>query len=1077
MASMAWEGAPPREVTRVYHLTYLAQRSHPYDPQTQAPLLKRSFLKSIEIEGRCGITESPGGQPPFFFTCPRLPPVTFSYEPGPIIGPTSFISKVQRNGTTVPPKLDSLNSSTLLDINGDGLPDVVQFSRVYAPPSDYLDYDPRKLFGYVNIGLDSSYRVSFKHVCMDPGASGSLGTVRFWNPATEVSNFLSDLDGATVLGRWADAQALWSTTDYGPVRTKLVQAEPEFCKEAETDPNYEAWAWVTSAAPWLQSGALSGKNSPATHWFGDIDGDGYPDNLNRVLSNPVGPAEGLELAKPHFTRQYPRGNKRIASGRAALVPFDSLFQLNAKANSPAPAERIQGEDRRYVLVDVNGDGLNDLVTFERGSIRLLEFGSVGIVVRPGDSRGRFECNEDLDDTPISFPYFRHCEAKPDASYPWLTRGYVPKLIDTPVGDYDAGDDDPYNVHEWRLVDGNEWYMHDVTGDGLADFIVLSVMEQPIKRLAARLWVNEDGKNFRCVDPTNHCLMAFFLDDTRYSYVGDEAHRVVFADMDGRGRDGLVLLTLDGIYFATAVSHPVGIRPGTRPGLLTKIDNGRGALTTIEYATTAQLAQKAAEDGRPWATYAPVPLTVVRRVSTQNIPTVSASTSAPFLIDRSVTYDYRDPAWDPWYRRLAGFRKTRIATSSYYDVTEITRWFGPCQQPRIAACRTPDDNADEGQSGQVIRVDRFTPFSASAGWLSSTLYFYQTNPISKGSDGGASYTYAYKTEVYSYETDVAVQPGKTGPFGNGDSIEDPPEQDGRVVLTTARGMDSRGNITGTSSLGREGKDKGIETTTNFECDAAWRCLAKSVSTKWIVTSQSSAQYERAFRFSYEDGLLKSIEGYLDKAPALQRRHEDDADIADQPSGASTSGWITLERYGHDKLGNITSFERAGQVAACREIDFERNYGRYPSFVKVYKTGGCKGEFLSAKLEYDTGFQALIERDTFNGSQSIAKLDPFGRVAKLREGTGAYGALTTTVSVEYSDEGPAGWRRIKTTVAPGTTHEGITVYNGLSEPVLQYERGYKAGGDPEDWRGLAWIERRDPTGRIRVFLAPGRKVRTL
>lgn len=195
--------------------------------------------------------------------------------------------------------------------------------------------------------------------------------------------------------------------------------------------------------------------------------------------------------------------------------------------------------------------------------------------------------------------------------------------------------------------------HDVTGDGLADFIVVSVSQNG--GLVARLWVNEDGKNFRCADPTNHCVMVVFIDETRVAFV-NEPHRVVFADMDGRGRDGLVLLTKNGIYFAMAVADPV-VSAGRRPGLLTGIDNGRGAITKIEYVTTAELAKTAADAGKPWKTYAPVPLTVVRRVSTRELPLPGAGpTPAPFSISRLVEYDYRDPAWDPWYRRVSGFRK-------------------------------------------------------------------------------------------------------------------------------------------------------------------------------------------------------------------------------------------------------------------------------------------------------------------------------------------------------------------------------------------------------------------------------------
>jgi hypothetical protein len=156
VSSMPLEESGPREVTRIYHLDYLATRSHPYDPSSQAPLFGHSFLRSIQTEGRCGTSEDFLGHAPTSFGCPRLPPVTFTYEPGTIHGGSALVSVVQSASSNAPSKpavLDTLSSATVLDINGDGLPDIVQSWRTEAPPTDYVDYNVRALFGYINLGF------------------------------------------------------------------------------------------------------------------------------------------------------------------------------------------------------------------------------------------------------------------------------------------------------------------------------------------------------------------------------------------------------------------------------------------------------------------------------------------------------------------------------------------------------------------------------------------------------------------------------------------------------------------------------------------------------------------------------------------------------------------------------------------------------------------------------------------------------------------------------------------------------------------------------------------------------------
>src|SRR5262249_11229235 len=111
--------------------------------------------------------------------------------------------------------------------------------------------------------------------------------------------------------------------------------------------------------------------------------------------------------------------------------------------------------------------------------------------------------------------------------------------------------------------------------------------------------------------------------------------------------------------------------------------GMGATTEFQYDTIQHLDLEAARLGAPWTHHSPAVIPVVTKITTRNtVPTTGTSPEAvqqPYYIHRSVEYQYRDPAWDPWFHKALGFRKVRIRTGIDQGVTEITRWFGPCQR--------------------------------------------------------------------------------------------------------------------------------------------------------------------------------------------------------------------------------------------------------------------------------------------------------------------------------------------------------------------------------------------------------------
>ena len=134
-----------------------APKSHPSDPRQQVrryhleyeTLLQRSYLSSIQMEGRCESVENEPPPPtkltwypgielrqdlllPGDTSCPRLPKMTFQYN----TPSTQTLGVAEIAGLWRWP-LDRwrLDAATLIDVDRDGLPDLVTHLRGDRPLS------------------------------------------------------------------------------------------------------------------------------------------------------------------------------------------------------------------------------------------------------------------------------------------------------------------------------------------------------------------------------------------------------------------------------------------------------------------------------------------------------------------------------------------------------------------------------------------------------------------------------------------------------------------------------------------------------------------------------------------------------------------------------------------------------------------------------------------------------------------------------------------------------------------------------------------------------------------------------
>ncbi len=1027
VTSADWDAVRPRQVIRSYKLEYLTGRSIRYQTG-EAPLHRRSFLKSILLEGRCEFREDAGGVFPEAADCTSMPLVTFKYEG--TTGNSAFGGLIVKSISPDPTMaqrnavLPYLNSATLVDFNRDGLPDVVQsweaepvcfgkpgYVRVRFPldggrallqcvnaNAETVIRSTQPIVGWLN--TQSTLQAQFSYQCMDAG-DGKRGTLPWFireglPPANKprLASFLAGQGAASIVGSYGDGSLIWGAGEasFRPFRATRTTADAAFCATPNESP---AWRWETSSfdqQSWPKEtgilGLEEGINGP--RWYTDIDADGLTDQLGSATGISVNAY--LDSATPFFTRRIGAGDRYNNGTGPAQIPFyapGEPISVVPKVGAPAGT--------RFFYADVNADGLVDLAYFP----------PVGpMVVRPGDGRGNFRCVPSKE--PLGCAGDEYLASTPD-SPPWSPAGGA----------------------AWNQR--FERYLHDVTGDGLADILIFRDDTNPQLSGVIQLWVNVDGHTFRCYDTATAvpCIAGRIVDSI-HSVTTFGPHRVQFADMDGNGKDELVLLTQMGVGVS---EFDVGrvLTASPRPGLLTSIDNGVGATTDVEYKTIAAMMS---QDEHDWRTVAPAAGIVVTKLRTHNDPTQTSKLLDPLRLDRRTTYSYRDAAYDNWSRSLVGFRQVDVKAGDQPAVTRTTYWYGPCQQPSIVqACLDGSDDDPQGPiTGLPVRVDRIVPGAdpyAASKILSSTEYFYEVRTLfDRNRDVRTGFLVG--REVREYDASKPFGDGPTGSGGGGDIIVHSPVQAGVVPVAENSRFDDNGNLVMHRSLGRSrdgvntgisspasldpvavvwfGSDSGYDLPGPYKCDPdLWICYQGAVTYTTDRGADHGYQTLRRERFGYtRQGDLAFEEYWLNPAyPHLARRHADGAEVAPLPSGlTSGSGWRRTMGYSFDETyGGIKLEVRSGEPTQCTTYDWDPAFRQLVAVTSEHFSG-CSGNALVKRTDYDRAFATVALAVDQTGQITRVQLDPFGRPVNidLPMPDGALGATTSSISFAYIDAKP-------------------------------------------------------------------------
>lgn len=1127
VSSKTWSNAADRELVRAYVLEYFAERDVP-GAAGQAPLWGTSSLKSVRMEGRCGTSEV-NGHVPDPSGCNALPATTFEYQAAELT--TGVAKRSPLTGASGMDGLPYVISSAVMDVNHDGLPDIVQawpqnfthgpthvyylecnsYGRTYiitdaplgqaqlvcneppasdgTPGESTILRSARAQRAWMNGGSTPSGNLGFEHNCLDAGYSSIIGTPTYYQirqtdpgsgsvPARNTALFTQF--GAEAMGDWGDASLLWSIADWrgfqiepstregycnepGPDCEPAPGSITDFCPEASTNPNQKMLRWRRSS----DGGWAKYPPRPTTekhYGLVDVDGDGYAD----VLTDAVTPAYnlGFEHTGIRFSRKISRLESMpgVYDG-PALVPF---------AVSPPGASSIASKSHQYVAyADINGDGVVDLVTADDplgDSDKIPQ-------VRPGDGRGGFECNLADDITcqvagngswlGSAFHLF-----SPDSGVPWRQpwplQSYVPYL---------------------GIAGSYTHFFHDVTGDGLADLIAYQPRQDqfdPASVGRLKLWVNVDGRTFRCANSADCVVGTITGDDQPSSFGNGATYRVVFADMDANGTEDFVLLGEHGVwhfsFLAVAPVPAVGPR-APRPGLLTRIRNGVGAETEIVYQTSQELESEFTDTDpqsfrAPWINHMPQVIPVVTRIATRDSRLVNGGPAVePFRIDRATHFEYRDPAYDPWERSFKGFGRVRAIGPSG-DVKETWFWFGHCQAgPLIGSCIHGSDEDDEKAiSGAKVRVDRFIPGGGERPehWLSTTTYVHSNNssfiePLGTNPDRKVVLSQISQTDEYLYDTDEPVNP----PSGIGvPTLPQPaPTQSGSAHLRTDTSYDAAGNTRVVMEYGRltpngAPSDSRIRTTAfppTERCHADWACLSTGVEVMENPEAQDQAILRHLqFGFNTTGDMVDVWADLLyphGSEPSLNRDLTPYGTAA--PSTASTAaGPRHLASFVVDEYGNTVATHGESGTQACTDVRFEREFLQFPESTSQFVGAGCTGLELVTQYAFDRGLGLPSATFFPNRRMDITEYDEFGRLSAVYAPAPDGGPYATELAAQmvHHSETLTSWTETRRRVDTDAYLMSIEIFNGLGEHVLGFDNADTVA-DGAPWVLRNWTERDD------------------
>lgn len=608
-------------------------------------------------------------------------------------------------------------------------------------------------------------------------------------------------------------------------------------------------------------------------------------------------------------------------------------------------------------------------------------------------------------------------------------------------------------------------LEDVNGDGLADFL-------KVRFNAIDIYLNVDGVGW-----TERHVIANAPPNSSIT------NRVRLTDVNGSGTPDI--LWGDGHDYKF-----IDLAGGARPWVLTRVNNGLGATTEIEYASSVELMLAAAASGQPWETTAPAVAHVVKRVTERdNLELVGRPAGA-----HVTEYTYRDPVYEGRQRDFRGFRSVRVKrlgdVNNPTTIAESHFLLGECvdEPGDPARCDVADrwrDNRREALKGQPVLTEAF---DESGAYLSTEHTTYGLRELYTGLDGRAvRHAFVSSTDSYGYDT------GPFTPASSSVSLSDvvlersagvlepePPRSvalrstAGRAHLRSSVEVDRFGNAVNATKYGCVDGCASVDepivvhtTPTRIATDPSGWIFR--TTEQWVQGASSPTLLRRVVSNFDAHGRITSEGVNLTGTLPLARFHEvPGKSVAPTLASAVTDGQYETRAVVYDEFGNPTSVTTP--AGHCSDTMFDSAFAQLPVEATVHTgyvppgSSSCGTYTLTSSLAYDRGLEMSTQSTGAGGEVSVTVYDGFGRVVAMHlpdpEAGWAPSAVPSARYEYYLADVTTPYSKVRTLLQDGATP-------AVSSFVESWDYVDGLG------RGLVTITQADPTaGDAGAWIASGR-----
>ncbi|HMR78322.1 MAG TPA: toxin TcdB middle/N-terminal domain-containing protein, partial [Polyangiaceae bacterium] len=222
--------------------------------------------------------------------------------------------------------------------------------------------------------------------------------------------------------------------------------------------------------------------------------------------------------------------------------------------------------------------------------------------------------------------------------------------------------------QYSDIQGESLRLDDVNGDGLSDLVQVRFTDVDV-------WLNVDGEGW-----TERHVISGTPASPSY------ANRVRLVDINGSG-------TRDILWGNGNKFQYMDLQGGERPHVLTRVDNGLGKSTHLEYSTSTAEMLAAEAGGNAWSSKMPTVVHVVKRVTETDNHAVAGKPAASYVTE----YSYRDPVFEGRQREFRGFKHASAKKigdeNSPTDITETEFLLGECVDETATGAGT-DNGVDD-----------------------------------------------------------------------------------------------------------------------------------------------------------------------------------------------------------------------------------------------------------------------------------------------------------------------------------------------------------------------------------------------